>query len=210
MPAPGAPVLERADPEGLDTLTVRFDQIVETGSVETESTYLLRRVDDPLTTVAVTEAVRILDGCFVRLALERRLEVDVEYRLEALDILGECGLTADSLSALVMVSGPAGSETPEPGIALSQNYPNPFNPATRLRYELPEAARVAIRVYDILGREVRTLREGDERAGTFFVDWDGRDSEGIAVSSGVYVARLRALGVSGSSAAIDRKMMLVR
>lgn len=56
----------------------------------------------------VTGAVRILDSRFVRLALERRLEIDVEYRLEARDILGECGLTADILSAVVTIEGPAG------------------------------------------------------------------------------------------------------
>jgi len=93
---------------------------------------------------------------------------------------------------------------------LSQNYPNPFNPGTRLRYELPEAARVTIVVYDILGREIRTLRDANHRPGTFYVDWDGRDSDGIAVASGVYVARFRAVGVSGRSTILDRKMMRVQ
>jgi len=97
------------------------------------------------------------------------------------------------------------------GYTLMQNYPNPFNPATKLRYVLPEAAGVTIRVYDILGREVRTLRDGDHLwPGTFFVIWDGRDNDGIPVASGVYVARLRAIGVSGSSAVLDRKMVRVK
>ena len=94
--------------------------------------------------------------------------------------------------------------------AMSQNYPNPFNPGTRLSYKLPEAARVTITVFDILGSEIRVLRDANQQPGTFFVDWDGRDSKGIPVSSGVYIARFRAVGVSGISSATDRKMMLMK
>jgi hypothetical protein len=205
MPAPDAPVLDRVDPEEADTLTVKFDQIVGTGSVEDESNYLLRRVDDPLTTVAVTEAVRILDGCFVRLALERRLEVDVEYRLEALDILGECGLTADSLSAVVIVPGPAGDETPEPCIALSQNYPNPFNPVTWIEFTIPRTGQVSLVIFDVSGKRVRDLLEGTLPAGRHEFAWDGRGEDGSAAAAGVYFYRLRAAGES-----LTRKMVLLR
>jgi subtilisin family serine protease len=118
----------------------------------------------------------------------------------------------DAVNAIVHLTGTDTivSPTVPEGFVLSQNYPNPFNPGTRLRYELPEAASVTITVFDVLGREIKKLREANQRTGTFFVDWDGTDSNGIPVSSGVYIARLRAVGVSRSTGAVDRKMMLMK
>jgi subtilisin family serine protease len=93
---------------------------------------------------------------------------------------------------------------------LHQNYPNPFNPRTRIQYELPEAGTVTIGVFDILGREIRTLVSGDRPSGIFFVDWDGQDERGLPVSSGPYIARMQATGVSGTSTILFTKMMLLK
>jgi len=109
-----------------------------------------------------------------------------------------------------------GTDTITPGdplastFVLDQNYPNPFNPRTRLRFELPEAAVVRIAVFDILGREVRTLISAERPAGIFFLDWDARDDNGQTVSSGTYLARMEASGLSGGSSVLFRKMMLLR
>jgi hypothetical protein len=68
---------------------------------------------------------------------------------------------------------------------LSQNYPNPFNPVTMIKFALPKASFVKLKVYDILGREVANLVNDFKSAGTYIVDFDAS-----ALSSGVYFYRL--------------------
>jgi len=72
------------------------------------------------------------------------------------------------------------------------NYPNPFNSRTLFRFSLPGRSRVSLRIYDVMGREVRILIAGRlEEAGIHEVLWDGRDKNGESVSSGIYVVFLR-------------------
>lgn len=74
--------------------------------------------------------------------------------------------------------------------SLSQNYPNPFNPSTTISYQLTAVSRATLKIYDILGREVKTLVEERETAGQHVVYWDGTDRYGRCVASGVYYYRL--------------------
>ena len=89
--------------------------------------------------------------------------------------------------------------------ALIQNYPNPFNPSTVISFSMPSAGRAELAIYDLLGREVRTLLSGDITAGNHNVTWDGKDSGGKNVASGVYVYRLQTADIS-----LARRMTLVR
>ncbi len=74
---------------------------------------------------------------------------------------------------------------------LHQNYPNPFNPSTTIRFELPTASAVTVKVYNVMGRLVRTLVSGEMREpGTHSVVWDGRDQTGLKVASGTYIYAL--------------------
>jgi len=77
---------------------------------------------------------------------------------------------------------------------LAQNYPNPFNPETVIRYQLPKAGKVSLRVLNLLGQEIRTLVEGEKAPGYYSTVWDGRDDSGRPVPSGVYVYRLETSG----------------
>ena len=82
------------------------------------------------------------------------------------------------------LSGAVAEELPTE-FALNQNYPNPFNPTTQIRFDLPEASRVTLAVYDVLGRRVMTLADGAYAPGRHTVTFDGR-----SLSSGMYFYRL--------------------
>ncbi len=89
--------------------------------------------------------------------------------------------------------------------AIRGNSPNPFNPSTTISFTLPSSSRAELAVYSITGQRVRTLLSGPMTAGTHSAMWDGRDDSGKAVSSGVYLVRLRA-GKTVSS----HKMLLMK
>ena len=74
--------------------------------------------------------------------------------------------------------------------ALSQNYPNPFNPETRIHYDLPKDSYVTLTIYDILGRKLVRLIDGDHSAGRFNITWNGKDAYGNHLGSGIYFYQL--------------------
>ena len=74
---------------------------------------------------------------------------------------------------------------------LLQNHPNPFNPSTLIRFELREASRVTLAVYDVAGRLVAKLVDKSVPAGRYEVLWDGRNENGTLVASGVYFVFLK-------------------
>jgi len=84
-------------------------------------------------------------------------------------------------------------------------YPNPFNPSCRIRFDMPEGARVSLRVFDVSGAPVRTLVDGWRGPGVHGETWDGRADDGSALPSGIYFYSLKA----GEFAA-TRKMLLLR
>ena len=89
---------------------------------------------------------------------------------------------------------------------LSQNFPNPFNPTTTIRYGLPQEERVTLKVYNILGEEVVTLVNDELKTAGFHVAvWDGRNSNGQRVGSGVYLYQVRF-----ENGVETKKMALVR
>ncbi|MCL5268737.1 MAG: alpha-amylase family glycosyl hydrolase [Bacteroidetes bacterium] len=93
-----------------------------------------------------------------------------------------------------------GSSTPVPThYVLAQNYPNPFNPTTVISYQLPRNSLVTLKVYDVLGREVRTLVDSEETAGIHEAIFNGSD-----LASGVYFYKL----VAGGYVKVDKMMIL--
>ncbi len=88
---------------------------------------------------------------------------------------------------------------------LSQNYPNPFNAGTSISYRVAEAAQVSIKVFNILGQEVRELVSQRQAPGVYRVHWDGRADNGVEIGSGIYLIKMQA----GSFQQI-RKVALVR
>jgi hypothetical protein len=124
------------------------------------------------------------------------------YKLSAIDINGN-----ESPFALFSPDNLTGDETPQvPGASyLAQNFPNPFNPTTKIVFGLAAPADVSLRIYDAAGRLVRMLVEGARPAGNYSELWDGRDSGGRAVASGIYFYRLTAGAFTQT-----RKMALLR
>ena len=90
-------------------------------------------------------------------------------------------------------------------LVLAQNYPNPFNPMTTIRFELPVARTVCLRIYTIAGALVTTLADRELAAGTHDIVWQGIDNQGRQVASGTYIYRLSA---DGHTAA--KRMVLIR
>jgi hypothetical protein len=71
-------------------------------------------------------------------------------------------------------------------------YPNPFNPSTTISYELTEAMTVTLHIFDVQGREIYSQVSEPQSAGTYEVQWNGKDANGGALNSGIYIARLEA------------------
>lgn len=110
--------------------------------------------------------------------------------------MGAYGNTAEaSKSPTLAIEGRTGPPTEVPGICvLHQNTPNPFSENTRINYELTAVSTVSIAVYDLLGRKVRTIIEGQIDAGSHSALWDGKCKYGIDVPEGVYLLVLQSDG----------------
>ena len=89
--------------------------------------------------------------------------------------------------------------------ALSQNYPNPFNPTTTISYGVATTGHITLSIYDITGRLVSTLIDGQVNAGNHQVMWNGLDDMGMPVSAGVYIYSLE-----NEVSTMTRKMVFMK
>ncbi|UCB52218.1 MAG: T9SS type A sorting domain-containing protein, partial [Candidatus Zixiibacteriota bacterium] len=89
--------------------------------------------------------------------------------------------------------------------SLSQNYPNPFNPDCNIDYAIPIDCHVTLSVYNILGQTIRVLVDEHQGAGYRSVTWDGKDSQGLELTTGVYFYRIQAGNFVES-----KKMILIK
>ena len=83
---------------------------------------------------------------------------------------------------------------------LSQNYPNPFNPATKIRYQLPNASKVVIKIYNILGSEVMELVNEQKEAGIYEAEFNAK-----SLASGTYIYK-----ISADNFVQTKKMILLK
>lgn len=89
--------------------------------------------------------------------------------------------------------------------SLSQNYPNPFNPSTKINFSIPERGYVTLKVFDLLGKEVAELVNGDYSSGTYAIDYNA-----AGLSSGIYVYSIEARTTSGNIYKDTKKLTLVK
>jgi len=159
-----------------------------------EKTWLdtLATVDDTVTTYVDTEIPHV----------GGETPNYVRYWIEAIDTSGQHSPKSDSLQCAV----PKDWEPPKimaDGIIpakfeLTGNYPNPFNASTEIQYALPFNAHVTLEIYDILGRKTATLIDEYQEAGYKTVYWNGRGADRSEISTGVYIYRLSAGGLTQS------------
>ena len=136
-------------------------------------------------------------------------DLSIAYESPAAPSNNDCGVLIGALEPACHADGPSarlalGSAVSEK-LALHQNSPNPFNPSTRIAYYLPESARVTIDIYDVQGRLVSRLVDRLESRGEHVLEWNGRNSLGRPVGSGVYFCRL-----TMGREILTRKMLLLR
>ncbi len=186
-------IYDCADPEN----PVFVDDIAFEGSV------LDITFHENLAIFAVLEAGIIIYDCANP---ENPIPVD-QYRtpgiINEIAIFNDYLYLADNSSLVILRFSPTGIENidnlPEE-YRLSQNYPNPFNAATTISYSLPEQSKICIEVFDILGRKVQTLFEGEQPAGIHSLTWNA-DS----FSSGIYFYKLSAADIIRTE-----KMLLIK
>jgi hypothetical protein len=97
------------------------------------------------------------------------------------------------------------ADAPAVPIELHQNYPNPFNPATTITYSVPQKLNVTLKVYDVSGKCVACLVDGQQEKGAHVVQWNGKGERGSWVTSGIYFCRLEA-----GNHSISKKMVLLK
>jgi len=146
------------------------------------------------------DMITITFGAFLAdLTKDGREELIVSY-LEIVDSVEDA---AKFISRIYKPDFPLSVIEEEPEIreySLYQNYPNPFNPNTKIRFRVPVTSYVQIKIFNVLGEEIRMLIEKEMQAGEHFVDFDASD-----LSAGVYIYRLEADGFIQ-----NRKMVLIK
>jgi pectate lyase len=128
--------------------------------------------------------------------------IDNEQSVKDIVMAGAgAGIIQDSISSGVPYRQPMPAT-----FELKQNYPNPFNPSTKITFFVGMYGHTSLRVYDILGREIRTLVNQVETPGYHTVEWDGRSFAGQKVGSGIYFYRLK----TESGFTKTRKMLMLK
>jgi hypothetical protein len=164
--------------------------------------------------LGVTGAVHTRDGSVIHklntgfshdpLTLSRGEVIDLAFDAGSLQPAGK-----GKSRAYVFVSkgryGKAGEDVPRGDFALDANVPNPFNPTTRIRYNLPVATHVEVKIYDVRGVLVRTLVAEYQAAGEREVTWNALSDSGQRLASGVYFYQLKTPEFSQT-----RKMVLLK
>ncbi|MDZ7260608.1 MAG: dockerin type I domain-containing protein [candidate division KSB1 bacterium] len=150
------------------------------------------------------KAIAAGSGPILNLSVEAEAEFEGASPLNLKNVV-----LANNLAEALSVEIASGSVTVAKAIPtnyeLGQNYPNPFNPETTIKYGLPEKSQVTLKIFNLLGQEVRTLVDGEKEAGYHEVHWDGRDTLGKSVSAGIYLYTIQT-----GAFVQTRKMVILR
>ena len=191
-----------------DPLKIKFQSFAN--NLKLADQYIHGFETEPGTAVYVVQSPHLIDGLFNPGSVTLRFEnsnipigatVTSQYRLNGQELkdgptfaFGNNGITA--------------VETPKEiptEFKLAQNYPNPFNPSTVINYSLPKNSLVTIKIYNLLGQEVKTLVSHEMSAGNYSVEWNGESNTGSRVASGIYIYRITAGAFTSS-----KKMIMLK
>jgi len=155
---------------------------------------------DPVATDSVGATVLGLDCGASKLPLPLKSSYGDVQCDNYLDLLNTKGIGTNQLSQIQIVGdgaplsvAPDAARRQPADFRLAGNFPNPFNPSTMIVFYAPRRAFVTLRIYDVTGKTIETLVDGEVTAGEHRLQWSG---EGCA--SGVYMCRLAAQGVTQS------------
>ncbi len=200
------------DCRGLSGVTVRFRRWLGVEQPSYDHASFGVSTDGTTLTTVWSNQQEISDGAWTQVEYDISDLADGQQTVYLVWVMGStdgswqfCGWNIDDIE----VWGLRDSMSPvtrAPAVrATLDNYPNPFNPLTRVSFDLPAAGKVNLGVYDLHGRLVRRLLNGNQPAGPGGAVWDGTDSHGRSVGSGVYFARL--ITPAGM---VQHKMVLVK
>lgn len=169
-----------------DTLFLVYDEIVLDGASNTEEIFFNLPTDGGLnweTPTRLTNAIkRSIDPAIA--VKDNRIHIafcDARDQISGNELYYKRGLiTSDGIS----------DSRPTASSFTLNNYPNPFNGKTTFKFNIPTESDVKLNIYDISGRLVKQLDKGRLAAGTHRLEWEGRDTIGKEVSSGLYIATL--------------------
>ncbi|TMQ68392.1 MAG: T9SS type A sorting domain-containing protein [Candidatus Eisenbacteria bacterium] len=164
-----------------------------------------------------------ISACFSNFLLETRSSQSVTASLKDF-LIGRFSVSAAANVATALKSGEtegqlqsAAPEASHPTAAalpiefsLQQNFPNPFRQNTVIRYALPEASTVSLKVFNVLGQEVATLASGTMSPGYHSMEWNARDRAGRPVRAGMYFYRMDATGLKTGTFHQLRRMVLIK
>jgi hypothetical protein len=138
----------------------------------------------------VKKARSSLDKCKSKYKIDARQLAFVEEYLTNVEEQIEEGFI-EAYSVGKPFSQPDADDESVPAeFGLSQNFPNPGNPTTSIQFSLPESGHVMLKITNLMGQEVKTLVDENRQAGSYSVVWDGKDSNGVEMSSGIYIYTL--------------------
>ena len=149
--------------------------------------FLLERSTNTDFTANEIVTIEMVDTVYTDEAID--LGQEYFYRLAALDHAGNKSEYTQAMSVTLAID--PSSLIPDV-FAMHQNYPNPFNPVTQIRYDLPEDSYVSITIYDIMGRNIKSLVNTDQTAGYRSIRWNATNDLGEPVSAGMYIYMIQA------------------
>ncbi|MFQ6611079.1 MAG: FlgD immunoglobulin-like domain containing protein [Fidelibacterota bacterium] len=153
-----------------------------------------------------TPQASVFFGDYINIAALNGKVYPIWMRLDQMELSVWTALIDDSTTVNIADEGKIADR-----YVLMKNYPNPFNPSTTIRFTLPEISAVSLVVYDLMGREIVDLAQGEYQAGSQQIRWDGRDQNGVPVASGVYFATLESTSKeSNESYNSVQKMVLMK
>ncbi|MGH7599646.1 MAG: T9SS type A sorting domain-containing protein, partial [bacterium] len=173
----------------------------------------LRKTTEAFTGTPSLESSLVNNGTPAAIVAENLIAANYKWRFRAMDARGLANAWAEfgtpnntDFTVNIETGIDSNGEISAPiSYRLLQNHPNPFNAGTLIKYEIPQAGPVLMKIYNLAGQEVLEIVNAVQSPGRYQINWDGRDHQGKVVPSGVYIYRIQA-----GSFIQTQKMIMVR